>query len=73
MVVKKAESTALDQAKAKCGNAKSLAERLGITPQALSQWKRVPVERVLSVEKVTGISRHDLRPDIFGEHPRSAA
>jgi DNA-binding transcriptional regulator YdaS (Cro superfamily) len=33
----------------------------------------VPVERVLSVEKVTGISRHDLRPDIFGEHPRSAA
>lgn len=35
-----------------------------ITPQAISQWKQVPVERVIEVERVTGISRHILRPDL---------
>lgn len=37
-----------------------------ITPQAISQWKRVPPDRVIVVEEITGISRHELRPDIFG-------
>lgn len=36
------------------------------TPQAISQWKYVPVERVLAVEEVSGVSRHLLRPDIYG-------
>lgn len=40
-----------------------------ITPQAISQWKKVPADRVLDVERVTGISRHELRPDIFGPPP----
>lgn len=35
-----------------------------LTPQAISQWKQVPAERVIDVEAVTGISRHDLRPDL---------
>jgi len=38
-----------------------------ITPQAISQWKQVPADRARDVETVTGISRHDLRPDVFGE------
>ena len=37
-----------------------------ITPQAVSQWRQVPVERVLNVEAITGVSRHDLRPDVYG-------
>lgn len=58
---------ALDRAKKSAGGPVGLAGKLGgITPQAISQWKRVPVGRVLDVERITGVSRHDLRPDIFG-------
>ncbi len=43
-----------------------LAEVLSITPGALSQWTQVPANRVIEVEHATGISRHALRPDVFG-------
>lgn len=36
-----------------------------ITRQALSQWAKVPVARVLMVEKITGIPRHLIRGDIY--------
>ncbi len=48
-----------------------LADQLGITRGAVSSWDVVPTERVLKVEEVTGISRYDLRPDVFGEAPAS--
>lgn len=51
------------------GTAGELAEKIGVSPQALSQWRRIPVGRVLDIERITGISRHDLRPDIFGPAP----
>ncbi|WP_121041978.1 transcriptional regulator [Stenotrophomonas rhizophila] len=38
----------------------------GVSSQAVSQWKRVPAEHVLAIEAATGVSRHDLRPDVFG-------
>lgn len=49
-----------------------LAHHFGVYPSALSQWDRVPAERVLDVERITGISRHDLRPDIYGVAPEPA-
>ncbi|MBX3504455.1 MAG: helix-turn-helix domain-containing protein [Parvibaculum sp.] len=55
------------------GRRSRLSETLGIVPSALSQWDRVPAERVLDVERITGISRHDLRPDIYGASPAEAA
>lgn len=62
---------ALKQAKAATGGNTGLAEGLSrtkkITPQAVSQWKQVPPDRVLAVESLTGVSRHLLRPDIYGE------
>ena len=48
------------------GGPHALGRALGISGQAVSQWQRVPVERCLAVEALTGISRHSLRPDIYG-------
>ena len=44
-----------------------LAESLGIGKSALSKWElgSIPIKRVLDVERITGISRHELRPDIY--------
>lgn len=46
-----------------------LAAALRITPGALSQWRKVPAERVGEVSRETGISPQALRPDIFGAAP----
>lgn len=50
----------------------NLAERFGVNKTTVLRWKdgRIPAERVLDIERVTGISRHDLRPDLY---PREAA
>lgn len=64
---------ALDRAKLKAGGPSGLAKAIGgITPQAISQWDRVPAERVLQVERATGVPRHDLRPDIYPDPKMSA-
>lgn len=42
-------------------------------PSVVMNWRtrgRVPADKVLDVEAATGISRHDLRPDIFGPAPK---
>lgn len=52
----------------KAGGAAALARELGVTVQAICKWTAIPPRRVLDVERVTGISRHKLRPDIFGQH-----
>jgi DNA-binding transcriptional regulator YdaS (Cro superfamily) len=49
---------------------KAIAERLGISGPAVSQWDRVPPGRVIDVEAISGVSRTELRPDLY---PREAA
>jgi DNA-binding transcriptional regulator YdaS (Cro superfamily) len=44
-----------------------LAAKLGLTPQAVYQWKVVPAEWVAKVAAATGIPRHILRPDLYRE------
>jgi DNA-binding transcriptional regulator YdaS (Cro superfamily) len=56
---------ALDRFLSVRGNQKELAAELGIQSQAISQWRQVPLNRVLEVERVTGIPREQLRPDFF--------
>jgi len=52
--------------KSKRGRGGELAQALNITQGAISQWKQVPAERALDVARFTGLSVHDLRPDVFG-------
>ena len=45
-----------------------IARALGIPVATVSAWMhrgRIPAERVIEVERVTGISRHQLRPDLY--------
>ncbi|WP_419952513.1 Cro/CI family transcriptional regulator [Methylobacterium sp.] len=60
---------ALQLACEKAGGRKALAAAIGVTRQAIEQWRRVPAERVLDVERISKVSRHALRPDIFGDRP----
>lgn len=58
--------TIVKKAAKSSGGVVALARELGIKHTALYSWTRVPAERVLDIERITGVSRHDLRPDIFG-------
>lgn len=68
----KATTSPLEQAIELLGQT-GLAQKLGITTQALTKWKRrpidrqVPASRVLEVERACGgrVSRHELRPDLY--------
>ncbi|MXN46086.1 hypothetical protein GR138_12885 [Shinella kummerowiae] len=62
----------VERAAEKAGGVVTLARELGIKHTALYSWNRVPAERVLDIERLTGISRHELRPDVFGQ-PETAA
>lgn len=46
-----------------------LARRIGIAQPSVSNWSRVPAERVIAVEAATGVPRAVLRPDLYGEAP----
>jgi DNA-binding transcriptional regulator YdaS (Cro superfamily) len=63
----------IEQAIRMAGGSTKLGRELGITRQAVEAWKTkgrvVPPEHVLAIEKLTGVSRYELRPDIYGSPP----
>jgi hypothetical protein len=59
--------TGLEQAIRAAGGVGALAHKIGISQPSVSNWSRVPAERVVSVEAVTGVTRAILRPDLFGD------
>lgn len=65
--------SALEAAIKNVGTAAELALQIGVTPQALSQWEKVPPLRVLDVERASGVPRHELRPDMYPKPAESAA
>ena len=59
---------ALQEAIDKAGGQVALAEKLRLGQSSISNWvtrKRIPAERVLDIERITGVSRHRLRPDLY--------
>jgi TorA maturation chaperone TorD len=57
----------LDEAIRVAGGVGALARKIGISQPSISNWSRVPAERVLSIEAVTGVERTVLRPDLYVE------
>lgn len=55
---------------AAAGGLRPLARELGMSMQALSEWRRVPADRLLQVEAVTNIPRRKLRPDLYRTRKR---
>jgi TorA maturation chaperone TorD len=51
------------------GGVTELARRIGISQPSVSNWTRVPAERVLAVESVSGVARAILRPDLYDDRP----
>lgn len=60
-------ASALALAISRAGGTTALARALGITASAVSQWEICPLARVLDVEHISDVSRHDLRPDAYPE------
>jgi DNA-binding transcriptional regulator YdaS (Cro superfamily) len=65
---------ALKQAVTIVGGSVALAREIGVTSQAVGQWKICPVLRVRAVEAAVNrarkraakqITKHDLRPDVY--------
>ena len=63
--MKKVVDKGLELAIAAAGSARRLAAAIGLSQQAVQQWRRVPAERILDVERATGVPREKLRPDLF--------
>jgi TorA maturation chaperone TorD len=59
----------LEQAIRAVGGVTELARRVGISQPSVSNWARVPAERLLAVEAVTGVAREILRPDLYAQSP----
>ena len=53
------------------GGVSELARRVGISQPSVSNWDKVPAERVMAVEAATGVPRVRLRPDLYREQPNA--
>src|SRR5213593_50465 len=62
----------LEEAIRVAGGVGALARKIGISQPSISNWSRIPAERVLSIEAAIGVSRAILRPDLFGAAPDTA-
>lgn len=49
------------------GGVAQLARKIGIAQPSVSNWDRVPPQRIIAVEAATGVSRKVLRPDLYRE------
>jgi hypothetical protein len=50
-----------------------VARECGLTRASVVKWPRVPAERLVEIERITGIARHLLRPDICPPPPGGGA
>ncbi|WP_353614054.1 YdaS family helix-turn-helix protein [Mangrovibacter phragmitis] len=61
---------AIDKAITTAGTASRLAELLAVSAMTISHWRNryhgiVPADRVLQIYGATGVTPHELRPDLY--------
>ena len=60
--------SSIEKAVRAVGSQSALARAVKVTPQAVQQWVdagRVSHKKVIEVERVSGVPRQELRPDIY--------
>lgn len=56
---------AIQTAIEKAGGGAAVGRALGLTRQAIYQWTEIPPQHVLKLEEISGVPRHELRPDLY--------
>lgn len=55
----------------KAGGRPFVAKKFDISPEAVRQWafpdRGIPAKYVLEVEAMSGVSRHEISPQVFGK------
>lgn len=59
-------NAALNEAAKAAGGIGPLSEKLGLSYQAVWKWRQIPAHQVIAIERLTGIPRERLRPDLYG-------
>ena len=57
----------LRKALERAGSPSKLAEKLGVSRQAVSKWEGVPTRHIIAIERAFKIHRSLLRPDLYEE------
>ncbi|AJP72949.1 transcriptional regulator [Sphingomonas hengshuiensis] len=74
MAVEHHSDSSLARAVRVAGSQSKYARLIGVAQQTVHDWLKkkrpLPAEHVLKTEAETGVSRHDLRPDLY---PRESA
>jgi DNA-binding transcriptional regulator YdaS (Cro superfamily) len=55
----------------RAGSVKALAQLCGVAPQAISQWKHIPIDHIRTIEDLIKLPRHEIRPDVY-DAPKAA-
>jgi DNA-binding transcriptional regulator YdaS (Cro superfamily) len=62
------QSEVIRDALEKAGGTKAVATALGISAEGVRLWRsrgKVPADRVVELEQLTGVPREKLRPDLY--------
>ena len=64
-------AAALELLRKRAKSDSALARWAGCSRQAVSNWRKIPAERVLALEAnpEVGLTRYQMRPDIYGVAP----
>ena len=49
------------------GGVAYVAKQLGLSRQSIYQWTEVPADHLVNLERITGVDRSFIRPDLFKE------
>jgi DNA-binding transcriptional regulator YdaS (Cro superfamily) len=61
--------TTISDAVKKAGGRKAVSVALNVKTETVRQWeiRKIPAERAVELEKISGVHRSYLRPDLWGE------